>query len=45
MIDYGYIYYLFIAEDSVAAGLGWAGLLAAMDIAMWREDWRLETDG
>ena len=45
MIDYGYIYYLFIAEDSVAAGLGWAGLVAAMDIAMWREDWRLMAEG
>ena len=24
---------------------GWAGLVAAMDMAMWREDWRLETEG
>ena len=25
--------------------LGWAGLVAAMDIAMWREDWRLMAEG
>ena len=44
--------YLFITENnSVAAGLGWdglgwlAGLVAAMDIAMWREDWRLMAEG